>query len=114
MSKLIISLSLSLFLLSFDAPVYPNDFSPYVIQNYTLKISRKFVNTYCNSIRFGISKEGSLKFAIGETNKEFSNKKINKFINYELLYKDIIINLENNCQIYDIPKHELVNLTFNY
>ena len=114
MSRLIISFFISLFLLFFDAPVYPNDFSPKVIENYTLKISRKFSNTYCNSIRFGISKEGSLKFAIGETSKEFSNNKINKFINYELLNKNIILNLENNCQIYDFPKHELDNLTFNY
>ena len=110
----LLSLFLFLFLLFFDAPVYPNNFSPKVIENYTLKISRRFANTYCNSIKFGISKEGSLRFSIGETNKEFLNNKINKYIDYELLNRNILLSLENNCQIYDFPEKELDNLTFIY
>ncbi len=114
MFKFSISFFLSLFLLFFDTPVYPNNFSPKVIENYTLKISKKFANTYCNSIKFGISKEGSLRFSIGETNKEFLNNNINKYIDYKLLNKNIILSLKNNCQIYDFPENELENLTFNY
>tara|TARA_S200000501_G_scaffold357818_1_gene381887 strand:- start:531 stop:806 length:276 start_codon:yes stop_codon:yes gene_type:complete len=83
-----------------------------VIEKYTLKISRKFANTYCNSTKFGISKDGALKFSIGETNKEFSNNKLNEFIDFELLNKDIILSLENNCQIFDFPEYELDKLTF--
>ena len=60
----------------FNIPYYPSDFSAKVIDNYTLKISRKFLNTFCNSTKFGISKDGSLRFSIGETNKEFSNNKL--------------------------------------
>ena len=101
----------SFFLLIIVLPVYAIDFSPEAIENYTLKISRKFSNTYCNTTKFGISKDGALKFAIGETNKEFSNNKFNKFIDFELLKKNILISLQNNCKILDFPSYELENLT---
>ena len=107
-------LSLFLFLLFLDTPVYSNNFSPKVIENYTLKISRKFANTYCNSVKFGISKDGSLRFSIGETNKEFSNNQLNKYIDYELLNKNILLSIKNSCQIYDVPEYELENLVLNY
>ncbi len=101
-------------LISFDSPLYPIDFSEKVIENYTFKISRKFSNTFCNSTKFGISEDGALRFSIGETNKEFSNNKLNKFVDYKLLNKNILLNLEKNCQIFDFPEHELENLAFNY
>ena len=91
---------------------YPADSSVNAIENYTLRISRKFANTYCNSTNFGISKDGALKFSIGETNKEFSNNKLNKFIDFEILNKNIILSLENKCQIFDFPEYELDKLTF--
>ena len=93
-----------------DSPVYSNDFSAKTTENYTLRISRKFSYTYCNTSKFGISKDGALKFAIGETNKEFSNNKLNKYIDFELLNNNILISLENNCQILDFPTNELENL----
>tara|TARA_B100001769_G_C21945407_1_gene509178 strand:+ start:24 stop:365 length:342 start_codon:yes stop_codon:yes gene_type:complete len=99
-----------LFLL--NGPAYSIDFSPKMIENYTLKISKKFSKTYCNSIKFGISKESALKFSIGETNKEFSNNKLNKLIDYKLLNKNILLSLENNCQLFDFPEYELENLAF--
>ena len=97
-----------------DNPTYPIDYSPKVIKNYTLNISRKFSKTFCNSYKFGISRDGSLKFAIGETNKEFSNNKLNKYIDYELLNENILLSLEDKCQVFDIPEYELDNLSFNY
>ena len=93
-------------------PTYSADFSAKAIEKYTLKISRKFANTYCNSTKFGISKDGALKFSIGETNKEFSNNKLNNFIDFEFLNKNIILSLENNCQIFDFPEYELDKLKF--
>ena len=96
----------------FAFPAYPIDSSPMSIEKYTLKISKKFANTYCNSIKFGISNDGALKFSIGETNKEFSNSKLNKFIDYEILNKNILLSLENNCQIFDLSEYELKKLTF--
>ncbi len=97
-----------------DSPAYPIDYSAKTISNYTLKISKKFSNTYCNSIKFGISKDSALKFSIGETNKEFSNNSLNKFIDYKVLNKKILISLEKNCQIFDFPLYELDNLAFKY
>ncbi len=112
MIKNILNFLILFFFLTFVSPVYPEDSSPNAIEKYTLKISRKFANTYCNSTKFGISKDGALKFAIGETNKEFSNNKLNKFIDLELLNNNIILNLENSCQIFDFPEDELYKLSF--
>ena len=108
----IFNILLLIILIIFVKPVYSINFSATTIEKYTLKISNKFSNTYCNSTKFGISKDGALKFSIGETNKEFSNNKLNKFIDYELLNKNILLRLENNCQIYDFPENELENLAF--
>ena len=100
--------------LIFATPIHAIDISPKVIDKYTLKISRKFSNTYCNSIKFGISKDSAMNFSIGETNKEFLNNKLNKFINYEFLNKNILLSLQNNCEVSDFPKEKLKNLKFNY
>ena len=108
----LLNIILLFFLLIFDTPVNSIEISQKGIENYTLRISRKFSNTYCNSTKFGISKDGALRFAIGETNKEFLNNKFNKYINYELLNKNILINLENNCNVFDLPSHDLEQLTF--
>ena len=112
MIKNILNFLILFLFLTFLAPAYSLDSSAKAIENYTLKISRKFANTYCNSTKFGISKDGALKFSIGETNKEYSNNKLNKFIDFELLNKNIILSLENNCQIFDFPEYELVKLKF--
>ena len=114
MIRIVLNLLLSFVLFLLDIPVYSIDFSPKAIENYTLKISRKFSNTYCNSIKFGISKDGALTFSINETNKEFLNNKLNNFIDYEVLNKNILISLENNCEIFDFPEDELENLVFKY
>ena len=92
--------SLTLLLL-FSNPVYSLDTSSKTLEKYTKKISNKFTRTYCNTTKFGISYDGALAFAIGETNKEFKNNKLNKFINYSLLKNSIVNDLENNCQVYD-------------
>ena len=112
MIRNIFNFLLSIILLIFNTPVYAKDFSSKAIEKYTLKISRKFSNTYCNTTNFGISSNGALKFAIGETNKEYSNNKLNKFIDYELLNKNILLSLKNNCKIFDFPEYELDKLVF--
>ena len=100
-------------LLLFNCPVYSLDTSSKTLENYTKKISNKFTRTYCNTTKFGISYEGALAFAIGETNKEFKNNKLNKLIDYPLLKKSIIYDLQNNCQIYDFAISSLENLKLN-
>ena len=99
--------------LLYSSPVYSLETSPKTVEKYTKKISNKFTRTYCNTTKFGISYEGALAFAIGETNKEFSNNKLNKLIDYSLLKNSIVNDLENNCQIYDLAIDSLENLKFN-
>jgi len=97
----------------FSSPVYSIDTSSKTFEKYTKKISSKFTRTYCNTTNFGISYEGALAFAIGETNKEFKNNKLNKLIDYSLLKNSIVNDLENNCQVYDFDISNLENLKFN-
>ena len=100
-------------LLLFSSPVYSLDTSSKTLEKYTKKISNKFTRTYCNTTKFGISYEGALAFAIGETNKEFKNNKLNKLIDYSLLKNSIVNDLQNNCQIYDFSISSLKNLKIN-
>ena len=95
------------------SPVYSLDTSSKTLEKYTKKISNKFTRTYCNTTKFGISYEGALAFAIGETNKEFKNNKLNILIDYSLLKNLIVNDLENNCQVYDFNISNLENLKFN-
>ncbi len=99
--------------LLFISPAYSFDTSSKNLENYTKKISNKFTRTYCNTSKFGISYEGALAFAIGETNKEFKNNKLNNLIDYSLLKNSIVNDLENNCQVYDFAISNLENLKFN-
>ena len=97
----------------FSTPVYSLDTSSKTLEKYTKKISSKFTRTYCNTSNFGISYEGALAFAIGETNKEFKNNKLNKLIDFAVLKNSIVNDLENNCQVYDFDISNLENLKFN-
>ena len=97
----------------FSSPVYSLDTSSKTLEKYTKKISSKFTRTYCNTSNFGISYEGALAFAIGETNKEFKNNKLNKLMDYSLLKNSIVNDLENNCQVYDFALSNLENLKLN-
>ena len=97
----------------FTSPVYSLDNSSKTLEKYTKKVSNKFTSTYCNTTKFGISYEGALAFAIGETNKEFKNNKLNKLIDYSLLKNSIVNDLENNCQVYDFAISNLENLKIN-
>ena len=113
MFKRVITFFILTFFLLCTSPVYSLDTSSKTLEKYTKKISNKFTRTYCNTTKFGISYEGALAFAIGETNKEFKNNKLNNFIDYSLLKSSIVNDLENNCQIYDFAISNLENLKIN-
>ena len=113
MIKRVFTIFILTLLLLFVNPVYSLDTSSKTLEKYTQKISNKFTRTYCNTTKFGISYEGALAFAIGETNKEFKNNKLNKLIDYSLLKNSIVNDLENNCQVYDFNISNLKNLKFN-
>ncbi len=112
MIKRVFTIFILTLLIIFSSPVYALDTSSKALEKYTKKISNKFTRTYCNTSKFGISYEGALAFAIGETNKEFKNNKLNKLIDYSLLKNSIVNGLENNCQIYNFPISSLENLEF--
>ena len=113
MIKRVFAIFTLILLFLFGSPVYSLDTSSKTLEKYTKRISNKFTRTYCNTTKFGISYEGALAFAIGETNKEFKNNKLNKLINYSLLKNSIVNDLENNCQVYDFDISNLENLKFN-
>ena len=113
MIKRVFTISILTLLLLLSSPVYSLDTSSKTLEKYTNKISNKFTRTYCNTTKFGISYDGALAFAIGETNKEFKNNKLNKYIDYSLLKNSIVNDLENNCQVYDFAISKLENLKFN-
>ena len=113
MIKRVFTVCILISLVLFSSPVYSLDTSSKTLEKYTKKISNKFTRTYCNTTKFGISYEGALAFAIGETNKEFKNNKLNKLIDYSLLKNSIVNDLENNCQVYDFEISNLENLKFN-
>ena len=113
MIKRIFMIFILTLLLIFIYPVYSLDTSSKSVDKYTKKISNKFTRTYCNTTQFGISYEGALAFAIGETNKEFRNNKLNKLVDYSLLKNLIVNGLENTCQVYDFPISYLDKLEFN-
>ena len=113
MIKRVFTIIILTLLFLFNSPVYSLDTSSTTLEKYTKKISNKFTRTYCNTSKFGISYDGALAFAIGETNKEFKNNKLNKFIDYSLLKNSIVNDLENNCQVYGFAISKLENLKFN-
>ena len=113
MIKKVFAIFILTLLLLFSSPVYSLDNSSKTLEKYTKKISNKFTRTYCNTTKFGISYEGALAFAIGETNKEFKNNKLNELIDYSLLKNSIVNDLENSCKVYDFEISNLENLKFN-
>ena len=113
MIKRVFTIFILTLLFLFSSPVYSLDTSSKTLEKYTKKISNKFTRTFCNTTKFGISYEGALAFAIGETNKEFKKNKLNKLIDYSLLKNSIVNDLENNCQVYDFDISNFENLKFN-
>ena len=103
MIKTIFNFFISTLFFLFNNPAYSKVESTENLDKYINKISSKFSRTYCNTTKFGISEDGAIAFAIGETNKEFKNNKLNKIIDHSRLNNNIVVNIENVCQIYDFP-----------
>ena len=113
MIKRVLTIFILIILIAFSSPAYSLDTSTKNLEKYINKISNKFSRTYCNSTKFGISNEGALAFAIGETKKEFKGNKLNKLLDYSLLTNSIVSGLENNCLVYDFPTKSLEILKFD-
>jgi len=110
MIKLIIGFFISLLFLFPINSAYSKEIPQKKIDNLSNKVAKKFSRTFCNTSNFGISDEGAIEFAIGETNKEFSRNKLIKFVNLDVINKQIISNIESDCQVFDFPVDELAKL----
>ena len=113
MIKFILALTISSFLFLFSIPAYSQDISQKNLDNLATKVSKKFSRTYCNTSNFGISDEGAMEFAIGETFKQFSKNKLIKFVDLKDISSKIVANVERECQIFDFPVSELSKLNFS-
>ena len=110
MVKLIIGFFISFLFLFPISSVQSKEIPQKNIDNLTNKVAKKFSRTFCNTSNFGISDEGAIEFAIGETNKEFSKNKLIELINFNEINKKIISNIEADCQVFDFPVDELAKL----
>jgi len=110
MIKLIIGFFVSFLFLFPIKTAFSKEIPQKNIDNLTNKVAKKFSRTFCNTSNFGISDEGAIEFAIGETNKEFSKNKLIEFINLNEINKKIIANIEADCQVFDFPVDELAQL----
>ena len=110
MIKLIIGFFFTFFLLFPINFAFSKEIPQKNIDNLTNKVAKKFSRTFCNTSNFGISDEGAIEFAIGETSKEFSKNKLIKLVDFNQVNKKIISNIEADCQVFDFPADELVKL----
>ena len=110
MIKVIIGLFISiLFLFPINA-AFSKEIPQKNIDSLTNKVANKFSRTFCNTSNFGISDEGAIEFAIGETKKQFSKNKFIEFVDFNEINKKIISNIESDCQVFDFPIDDLANL----
>ena len=110
MIKLIIGFFISFLFLFPVNSAFSKEIPQKNIDNLTNKVAKKFSRTFCNTSNFGISDEGAIEFAIGETNKQFSKNNLIKFVNFDEINKKIISNIEADCQVFDFPVDQLAKL----
>ena len=108
--KLIIGFFISFLFLFPIKTAFSGEIPQKAIDNLNNKVAKKFSRTFCNTSNFGISDEGAIEFAIGETNKEFSKNKLIELVDFNEINKKIISNIEADCQVFDFPAEELARL----
>ncbi len=74
------------------------------------KVSKKFTKTFCNSTGFGISYDGALKFALGETKSEFAKNKLISNVNIENVKDQILDDIASTCYYFELTKNDLDGL----
>ena len=110
MIKFLIGFFISFLLLFPTKLVFAKEIPQKNIDNLSNKVAKKFARTFCNTSNFGISDEGAIEFALGETKKEFSKNKLIEFLNFQDINKKIVSNIESDCQVFDFPTEELAKL----
>tara|TARA_Y100001933_G_scaffold72331_1_gene73959 strand:+ start:460 stop:804 length:345 start_codon:yes stop_codon:yes gene_type:complete len=113
MIKFIIVFLISTLIFFPTNPSFSKEVSQKNLDKLVDKVSAKFARTFCNTSNFGISDQGAVEFAIGETKKEFSKNKLINLINQNEVNKTIVLKIENECQVYDFPVDELSKFVLN-
>ena len=113
MTKFIVVFLISIFIFIPTKPSFSKEVSQKNLDKLVDKVSVKFARTFCNTSNFGISDQGAIEFAIGETKKEFSKNKLINLINQSDVNKKIVLKIENECQVYDFPAEELSKFAIN-
>ena len=113
MIKFIIVFLISTFIFFPTKPSFSKEVSQKNLDKLVDKVSAKFARTFCNTSNFGISDQGAVEFAIGETKKEFSKNKLINYVNQSEVNKKIVLKIENECQVYDFPVDELSKFAIN-
>jgi len=110
MIKFIIGFFISILFLFPNNYAFSKEIPQKNIDNLTNKVAKKFSRTFCNTSNFGISDEGAIEFALGETSKEFKKNKLIELLNFNEVNKKIISNIESDCQVFEFPVEELAKL----
>ena len=113
MTKFIVVFLISIFIFIPTKPSFSKEVSQKTLDKLVDRVSAKFARTFCNTSNFGISDQGAIEFAIGETKKEFSKNKLINLINQSDVNKKIVSKIENQCQVYDFPVEELSKFVIN-
>ena len=113
MIKFIVVFLISTFIFIPIKPSFSKEVSQKNLDKLVDKVSVKFARTFCNTSNFGISDQGAIEFAIGETKKEFSKNKLINLLNQSDVNKKIVLKIENECQVYDFPVEELSKFVIN-
>ena len=113
MIKFIVVFLISIFIFIPAKPSFSKEVSQKNLDKLVDKVSGKFARTFCNTSNFGISDQGAIEFAIGETKKEFSKNKLINLIDQSDVNKKIVLKIENQCQVYDFPVEELSKFVIN-
>ena len=113
MIKFIVVFLISIFIFIPTKPSFSKEVSQKNLDKLVDKVSVKFARTFCNTSNFGISDQGAIEFAIGETKKEFSKNKLINLIKQSDVNKKIVSRIENECQVYDFPLEELSKFVIN-
>ena len=113
MIKFIVVFLISIFIFIPAKPSFSKEVSQKNLDKLVDKVSGKFARTFCNTSNFGISDQGAIEFAMGETKKEFSKNKLINLINQSDVNKKIVLKIENECQVYNFPVEELSKFVIN-
>ena len=113
MLKFFLGLIITTFIFLPSNSARSQEFSKDNVDKLANKVSTKFARTFCNTSNFGISDEGAIEFASGETKKQFSKNKLINYLDLNDLGKLIASKIEIECQVYDFPLEELTKLDFS-